>query len=158
MAPKYEQLRELLGQRKADVVLKEELGPLYVGPSDYIPRGVADLDTVSEATFQKCKGGEIPLFDEGWQGWPKDTNQDVLHWFAGVWRKRKLDVGFVSDPNATQDSRCHWPQILVRELKSNPAADKPSEAWLDLGRYAQEVLAAQDTRRFVLASPSAGCS
>ena len=36
------------------------------------------------------------------------------------------------------------------ELKSNPSADRPSEARLDLGRYAREVLAAQDTRRFVL--------
>ncbi|KAK8007111.1 cystathionine gamma-synthase [Apiospora arundinis] len=58
---------------------------------------------------------------------------------------------WMTDPNATQESRCHWSQILVPgELKSNPAADKPSDAWLDLGRYAREVLAAQDTRRFVL--------
>ncbi|KAH7271716.1 hypothetical protein B0J15DRAFT_461736 [Fusarium solani] len=39
---------------------------------------------------------------------------------------------------------------LVEMLKSNPSADKASEAWLDLGRYAREVLAAQDTRRFAL--------
>ncbi|KAL2168365.1 hypothetical protein VTG60DRAFT_7343 [Thermothelomyces hinnuleus] len=65
--------------------------------------------------------------------------------------KRKMDVGFVNDPGAKKDSRCHWSQILVPgELKSNPSADIPSEAWLDLGRYAREVLAAQDTRRFVL--------
>ncbi|RSL39791.1 hypothetical protein CEP51_016769, partial [Fusarium floridanum] len=65
--------------------------------------------------------------------------------------ERKLDVGFVKDTNARQDSRCHWSQILVPgELKSNPSADKASMAWLDLGRYAREVLAAQDTRRFVL--------
>ncbi|KAL5583899.1 hypothetical protein FOVSG1_015250 [Fusarium oxysporum f. sp. vasinfectum] len=65
--------------------------------------------------------------------------------------RRKMDVGFVNDPQAGKDSRCHWSQILVPgELKSNPSADKASEAWLDLGRYAREVLAAQDTRRFVL--------
>ncbi|RMJ01691.1 hypothetical protein CDV36_015615 [Fusarium kuroshium] len=65
--------------------------------------------------------------------------------------KRKMDVGFVNDPQAGKNSRCHWSQILVPgELKSNPSADKASEAWLDLGRYAREVLAAQDTRRFVL--------
>ncbi|KAH6986714.1 hypothetical protein EDB80DRAFT_756448 [Ilyonectria destructans] len=65
--------------------------------------------------------------------------------------KRKMDVGFGNDPEARKDSRCHWSQILVRgEHKSNPSADKASEAWLDLGRYAREVLAAQDTRRFVL--------
>jgi hypothetical protein len=65
--------------------------------------------------------------------------------------ERKLDVGFVDDPKARKDSRCHWSQILVPgELKSNPSADKASKAWLDLGTYAREVLAAQDTRRFVL--------
>jgi Fungal protein kinase len=64
---------------------------------------------------------------------------------------RKLDVGFVNDPKANQDSRCHWSKILVPgELKSNPDVDRHSKTWLDLGRYAREVLAAQDTRRFVL--------
>jgi hypothetical protein len=64
---------------------------------------------------------------------------------------RKLDIGFVDDPNAGVDSKCRWSQILIPgELKSNPLADKASKAWLDLGRYAREVLAAQDSRRFVL--------
>jgi hypothetical protein len=64
---------------------------------------------------------------------------------------RKLDVGFVDDPDAGVDSKCRWSQILIPgELKSNPSADKASKAWLDLGRYAREVLAAQDSRRFVL--------
>jgi hypothetical protein len=69
----------------------------------------------------------------------------------GSTAERKLDIGFVSDANAGKDTRCQWSQILVPgELKSNPAADTASKAWLDLGRYAREVLAAQDTRRFVL--------
>jgi hypothetical protein len=64
---------------------------------------------------------------------------------------RKLDVGFVDDPSAGVDSKYHWSQILIPgELKSNPSADTASKAWLDLGRYAREVLAAQDSRRFVL--------
>ncbi|KAK3384287.1 hypothetical protein B0T24DRAFT_516412, partial [Lasiosphaeria ovina] len=69
----------------------------------------------------------------------------------GSTAERKLDVGFVDDPKAGKDSKCHWSHILVPgELKSNPAADKASKAWLDIGTYAREVLAAQDTRRFVL--------
>ncbi|KAL2884644.1 hypothetical protein HOO65_100048 [Ceratocystis lukuohia] len=65
--------------------------------------------------------------------------------------KRKMDVGFMNVPAARKDSRCHWSKILVPgELKSNRSADKALESWLDLGRYAREVLAAQDTRRFVL--------
>ncbi|KAJ6114174.1 hypothetical protein N7512_007619 [Penicillium capsulatum] len=69
----------------------------------------------------------------------------------GSTAERKLDIGFANDSNAGKDTRCQWSQILVPgELKSNPAADTASKAWLDLGRYAREVLAAQDTRRFVL--------
>jgi hypothetical protein len=64
---------------------------------------------------------------------------------------RKLDIGFVDDRSTGADSTYHWKQILVPgELKSNPLADVASKAWLDLGRYAREVLAAQDSRRFVL--------
>jgi protein kinase-like protein len=69
----------------------------------------------------------------------------------GSTAERKLDIGFVDDSTAREDSKCHWSQILVPgELKRNPLADTASKAWLDLGRYAREVLAAQDTRRFVL--------
>lgn len=69
----------------------------------------------------------------------------------GSTANRKLDIGFVDDPNAGVDSKCRWTHILIPgELKSNPSADKASKAWLDLGRYAREVLAAQDSRRFVL--------
>lgn len=65
--------------------------------------------------------------------------------------ERKLDIGLVDNPEAGKDSKYHWSHILVPgELKSNRSADKTSKAWLDLGRYAREVLAAQDTRRFVL--------
>ncbi|PZD30685.1 hypothetical protein A1F97_10045 [Pyrenophora tritici-repentis] len=52
---------------------------------------------------------------------------------------RKLDIGFVDDPNAGVNSKCRWSHILIPgELKSNPLADKASKAWLDLGRYARE--------------------
>ncbi|RYP12545.1 hypothetical protein DL765_007247 [Monosporascus sp. GIB2] len=57
----------------------------------------------------------------------------------GFAAKRKMDIGFVSDPKANKDSRYHWSQILIPgELKSNPSADTASKAWLDLGRYARE--------------------
>ncbi|KAK3365041.1 hypothetical protein B0T24DRAFT_712504 [Lasiosphaeria ovina] len=57
----------------------------------------------------------------------------------------KLDVGFVDDPKASKDSRYHWSYILVPgELKSNPSTDIASEAWVNIGTYAREVLAAQD--------------
>lgn len=65
--------------------------------------------------------------------------------------QRKVDVCFVNDPKTVEDSKYHWSQIIVPgELKSKPSADKFSGAWIDLGTYAREVLAAQDTRRFAL--------
>ncbi|KAL2257850.1 hypothetical protein VTK26DRAFT_9081 [Humicola hyalothermophila] len=78
---------------------------------------------------------------------PAKPNEPI----AGFVGKPKMDIGFVDDPSAGKNSRCDWTQILVPgELKSNPSADRPSEAQFDLGRYAREVLAAQDSRRFVL--------
>ncbi|KAH7031009.1 LOW QUALITY PROTEIN: uncharacterized protein B0I36DRAFT_322999, partial [Microdochium trichocladiopsis] len=174
-------------RRDVDRVLKQELGPLYVGlrrlPEVFFGR-VPGLDAASQVVFTKCVEGNDPLFCGGWTGWPKDANQDsVLEWFSSISQKlasfteeilpapthgrrplaqpnqpildstaeRKLDIGFVDDPNALKDTRLHWKHILVPgELKSNPSADTKSKAWLDLGRYAREVLAAQDTRRFVL--------
>ncbi|KAI6372627.1 hypothetical protein MCOR31_003618 [Pyricularia oryzae] len=68
----------------------------------------------------------------------------------GLTGERKLDVGLVDDPQAGKDSKCLWSQILVPgELKSNPFADTP-KAWLNLGRYAKKIIAAQNTRRFIL--------
>lgn len=70
---------------------------------------------------------------------------------SGSTAERKLDVGFVSDPRASKDSKCHWSQILVPgELKSNPDLDRYSKTWRDLARYVREIFATQDTRRFVL--------
>ncbi|EGO57000.1 hypothetical protein NEUTE1DRAFT_84642 [Neurospora tetrasperma FGSC 2508] len=68
--------------------------------------------------------------------------------------ERKLDVGFVDDSKGGKDTQWNWSHVLVPgELKSNRSADIASNAWLDLGKYAREVFAAQDTqdsRRFVL--------
>lgn len=64
---------------------------------------------------------------------------------------RKMDIGFVDDTLADVDVRYRWSHILVPgELKSNLLDDRASKAWLDLGRYAREVFAAQPSRRFVL--------
>lgn len=171
-----------------DDVLKEELGPMYVGLHDFHDTyfgEVADLEPASKAFLEQCMTGSNPRYANGWRGWPRNANQnDVLSWFAdfcdelaafavsynkpvstcqrrplakpnepihGSTAKRKIDISFVSDPRARKDSRYYWSQILIPgELRSNPSADKASEAWLDLGRYARAVLAAQDTRRFVL--------
>ncbi|KAL7903739.1 serine/threonine-protein kinase Sgk2 [Trichoderma velutinum] len=65
--------------------------------------------------------------------------------------RRSMDIGFINDDLGTVD-RYHWSHILVPgELKSNPAADAPPRAWIDLATYVREVLSAEGTRRFALA-------
>ncbi|KAI1673447.1 Monoamine oxidase N [Pyrenophora tritici-repentis] len=121
-------------RKHVDDVLKEELGHLYVGIPGFFEaffEDVLGLRPAAQAVFDKCRE-EIALS-------------------TGSTADRKLDIGFVDDLNAGVNSKCRWSQILIPgELKSNPLADKASKAWLDLGRYAREVLAAQDSRRFVL--------
>ncbi|KKZ63527.1 hypothetical protein EMCG_02152 [[Emmonsia] crescens] len=61
---------------------------------------------------------------------------------------RKLDIGFMDGADPLEDGKYAWLQILVPgELKNDPGCETQSR--LDLGRYAREVLAAQDSRRFV---------
>lgn len=58
-------------------MLKEELGPIYVGLRNFHEtyfRGVADLETTSEAIFKKYIEGSDPLYRKGWSRWPKDAN------------------------------------------------------------------------------------
>ena len=62
-----------------DMVLKDEIGAMYVDLPDFhdIFFGrVAGLKTASEAVFNKCTEGSELLFRSGWRGWPTDANQD----------------------------------------------------------------------------------
>ncbi|KAH9875489.1 hypothetical protein J1614_004310 [Plenodomus biglobosus] len=73
------------------------------------------------------------------------------HPIQGSTANRKLDLGIVDDLDIGVNSKWQWSHIRIPgELKSNPLADKASNTWLDLARYAKEVFAAQDSRRFVL--------
>ena len=77
-----------------DNILKEELGPLYIGiPSLYKAffRGVEGLKEASAAIFKKCKEGDNLLYAEGgWRNWPKGAKERrVLKWF------KKLIISFL---------------------------------------------------------------
>lgn len=153
-----------------DAVLKEELGAMYVG----LRRFYETFREGSNRLFDD--NGWV-----GWQPQAKEKDvlswfQDIVprlsqlaqshsptatptrraiaqpdQLLEGLTANRKLDVGFVNDPKARKNSRYHWSQILVPgELKSSPKADT-SNIWLAIGRYVREVLATQDTRRFVRA-------
>ena len=82
-----------------DDVLKEELGPLYMGiPSLYkvFFREVEGLKEVSAIVFKKCKEGDNPLYTEGgWRDWPKSVEQDnILEWFNNLIRSF---LGFIAE-------------------------------------------------------------
>lgn len=67
--------------------------------------------------------------------------------------KRKLDTGLAYDSSDElgEGAQHDWSRILVLgELKSNPREDKHSSTWLDLVRYAREVLSTKTTRRYAL--------
>jgi len=78
-----------------DYVLKEELGPLYMGiPGLYEAffGEVEGLKAVSTAVFKKCKEGDNSLYTEkgSWHNWPKDTKEHkILKWF------NKLIISFL---------------------------------------------------------------
>lgn len=71
-----------------DDVLKEELGPIYVGTPGFSKAffgKVGGLGPAAQAMFEKCKEGGNPPYREegGWQSWPEGARErDVLSWFA----------------------------------------------------------------------------
>ncbi|KAI1463197.1 uncharacterized protein F4812DRAFT_453675 [Daldinia caldariorum] len=99
-----------------DDVLKEEFGPMY----DDVLNWFADF-SIKLSTFAEAYKLNPPI--------------------DGSIVKCKMDIGFVNNLKVRKDLRYHWSQILMpKKLKSNPSADKASEAWLDLGRYAREFI------------------
>ncbi|EEH34574.2 hypothetical protein PAAG_05623 [Paracoccidioides lutzii Pb01] len=130
-----------------DIVLKEELGELHTNIPGFFNasfEGIPHLDVVARAVFEKSKGTNLYNDNNGWRDWPEQAaEEDVLSWLAkiiatsataGSIAQRKLDIGFVD----------------VESLKNDPQYDRPSGSYYDLERYAREVLAAQNSRRFVL--------
>ncbi|KAH7119563.1 hypothetical protein B0J11DRAFT_534071, partial [Dendryphion nanum] len=122
-----------------DKVLKEELGHMYVdvaGFSEALFGEVSGLGPAAQAAFDKCKEGDNPLYlDNAWRGWPEEAKEpDVLSWLA--LRIAQL-ADFAKEHKLPVQGSTALQKLDIGELKSNPQADK-------------EVLAAQDSRRFVL--------
>ena len=66
-------------RKYVDNILKEELGPLYIGiPGLYKAffREVKGLKEVSTAVLKKCKEGDNLLYTKGgWRNWPKSAKE-----------------------------------------------------------------------------------
>jgi hypothetical protein len=73
-----------------DDVLKEELGPMYVGVPGFFKAyfgGIEDLEPVAKTVLENCKKGDEPIYhkDNGWKGWPDGAKEkDVLVWFVDL--------------------------------------------------------------------------
>ena len=71
-----------------DDLLKEELGPLYVGIPGFYEAfygKLPHLEENAETVFRKCQKGDKPLYYEkiGWRDWPNEAQEkDVLKWFT----------------------------------------------------------------------------
>ena len=80
-------------------ILKEELGPLYIGISNWYKaffRGVEGLKEVITAIFKKYKEGDNLLYAKGgWRNWPKNIKQiNILEWFNNL---IKSFLGFIKE-------------------------------------------------------------
>ncbi|KAI9856816.1 MAG: hypothetical protein M1813_008753 [Trichoglossum hirsutum] len=141
-------------QSLAEVVFKkcqEGEDPLYKvgGGWRYWPKEAPEKEVLE--WFKEVIDKFLRLTEEnGLKVRRRPLGQPSQH-LSGSTAKRKLDIGFANGIETSNDPRYDWSQILVPgELKSNPNADKRTDTWLDLARYARHVLIAQDTRRFVL--------
>ena len=114
-----------------DNVLKEELGPLYVGVPGFYEAffgEIAGLKAVAEAGFKKCKDENNLLYREagGWCEWPKGANEDeVLKWFAKLVNTL---VEFAEDHGWTPRTRR---KLLA--LPNQPLKGSTAERKLDIG-------------------------
>ncbi|KAF3492096.1 uncharacterized protein GIQ15_01613 [Arthroderma uncinatum] len=150
-------------RKHVDGILKEELGDMYVDiPGFYDAffeisqscrptRGRSLGDVRREKIHCTARGPagldgrmeHVP--DEAARRRPLAQPNKPLQ---GSTAERKLDIGFMDGTDPLEDGKYAWSQILVPgELKNDPGYETQSR--LDLGRYAREVLAAQDSRLFV---------
>ncbi|KAL7948074.1 hypothetical protein V8C42DRAFT_351903 [Trichoderma barbatum] len=149
-------------RREVDQVLKEELDP-RVGIRNFrqaffasVPNLEAAADFVFHNIIPKLESLAAEYTPSNLTQRRKLLAQSTTP-LLGSTGKRSMDVGFVNDdfvpqPHLGKSGRYRWSHVLVPgELKSNPKADAPPLAWIDLATYAREVLSAQDARRFVLA-------
>ncbi|KAL2192746.1 hypothetical protein P885DRAFT_64684 [Corynascus similis CBS 632.67] len=144
-------------RKYVDGLLKEELGPMYVGIPGFHETyfgDVPNLETVSKAFFKRCLEGNNPLFGDGWRDWPVEAKQDnVLSWFASFTKE------LVTFAESYSSAPAHKRRPLAKPDK--PIDGSVGKQKMDIGfvddpsarknsRYVREVFAAQGTRRFVL--------
>ena len=114
-----------------DDILKEELGPIYIGLLEFhevVFGKIKGLKETAEAIFQKCQEGENPLFhpEKGWRDWPKGAQEKVvLKWFA-EWVENFLD--FAKDQTSLADTPR---RPLARP--NQPLEGSTAERKLDIG-------------------------
>ncbi|KAK0760926.1 hypothetical protein N5P37_005867 [Trichoderma harzianum] len=166
-------------RRDMDHVLSQELSNIYVNVPNFRQTffGLDSLEHIATSVLERCTQGDDPLFKEDHVlAWFSTLNEKLFHLarsadpslqlqqlprlrtkpkepIVGSTAKRMMYIGYVGfvDSDEAIDLKHHWSHVMiVGELKKNPKTDNRSGSWLHVARYAREVLAAQDNRRFVL--------
>jgi hypothetical protein len=126
-----------------DDILKEELGPIYIGLLEFhevVFGKIQGLKETAEAIFQKCQEGENPLYhpEEGWRDWPKGAQEkDVLKWFA---ERVENFLDFAKDQTSLADTPR---RPLARP--NQPLEGSTAERELDIG-FVDTPKAGEDSR------------
>jgi hypothetical protein len=105
--------------------------PLYREESGWQgwPEGAKERDVLEWFAEATCQFSDLAAEHQPASGARRRPLAQPHQSLQGSTGDRKLDIGFVDDPSAGADSKCHWKQILVLgELKSNPLADVASKA------------------------------
>ncbi|KAB8213108.1 hypothetical protein BDV33DRAFT_210525 [Aspergillus novoparasiticus] len=112
------------GHRKhVDAVLKEELGPIYIGIPQFYEsffRDIDGLEAPGNAVFQELREGDTPLYCDGsgWQDWPKSTQEkEVLEWLSQKFNLLRNLAGEKSPSVAAQR------KILTRPAQPLPGSN-----------------------------------
>ncbi|OOO03936.1 hypothetical protein OAory_01095770 [Aspergillus oryzae] len=112
------------GHRKhVDAVLKEELGPIYIGIPQFYEsffRDIDGLEAAGNAVFQGLREGDTPLYCDGsgWQDWPKSTQEkEVLEWLSQKFNLLRNLAGEKSPSVAAQR------KILTRPAQPLPGSN-----------------------------------
>ncbi|KAE8155744.1 hypothetical protein BDV40DRAFT_294090 [Aspergillus tamarii] len=143
-----------------DPVLKEKLGSTYTDGDDPLYRETAGWRDWPQSAEEKqvldWLVAKVERFHEiaTEDVFALKNHRKVLGWPHQPLQRstaaRKLDIGFIPSLESADKSTLWSHMLVIGELKRNPKMDTASSTWRDLGRYAREVFAAQDTRRYVL--------
>lgn len=165
-------------RRQLKAVMNDELCP-FVGLPDFHDLHFGRFRAKAEVIFAKCQEGSDPLFKDGWKGYPaapgNRSKKHILDWFEAIVNEisskaktgrklvaeakyranpgtagRKLDFGFAEEHDVGDMSQIRVPGKVKGADAEDADVSNKYRTWMSIAKYAEEVLAAQDFRRFTM--------